>query len=201
MSAEPPFVLVTGNRDKRLEVERLLGCRLASADVDLPEIQSLDLRRVLEAKAHEAWQRLERPLVVEDTGLGLEALGGFPGPLVKWLLQAVGAAGIARLAHALDDPRARVRCALCYRDRRRTVVAEAEVAGRLTRVPRGERGFGWDPIFVPAGGRRTYAEMTPEEKDRVGHRGRAWRALESKLRAEGVLGLTGPPPDSERVSS
>ena len=181
------FTLVTGNRNKLLEAERILGCPIRCEPIDLPEIQSLDLAEVLRAKGEEAWRRLRRPLVVEETGLDLDALNGFPGPLVKWMLEAVGPVGIARAAHALDDPRATACCALIYRDADTTLVAAGETHGSLVLEPRGDSGFGWDPIFVPAGRSETYAELGERIKDQVGHRGRAWRELRRKL---SVAGLT-----------
>ena len=126
-----PFVLVTGNRDKVTEAERILGRRLESIDLDLPEMQGLDLLTILRAKGEEAWRRLGRPLAVEETGLDLDALNGFPGPLVRWMLEAVGADGIARTAHALGDPRARAHCAVLYRDAPGAVLGE----GRRARHP------------------------------------------------------------------
>ncbi len=188
--APTPFTLVTGNRHKLREAERILGFRPACEELELPEIQSLDLVAVLRAKADEAWRRLERPLVVDETGLELEALDGFPGPLVKWMLEAVGAAGIARTAHALGDPGATARCALLYRDAEETILAEGVVPGHLVAAPRGAGGFGWDPIFVPEGQPQTYAELRAEEKDRLGHRGRAWRHLDRALEPLGLRRLS-----------
>ena len=182
------FTLVTGNRDKRIEAERILGCELACEPLDLPEIQSLDLLEVLRAKGEEAWRRLRRPVVVEETGLSLAALAGFPGPLVKWMLEAVGAAGIARTAHALGDPRATASCALVYRDGETTLTGVGETRGELVLEPHGAGGFGWDPVFVPEGRRETYAELGPEVKDRLGHRGLAWRELSRALGEAGVFG-------------
>lgn len=176
----PRFVLVTGNPRKLEEARRLCGGRLGElehADLDLPEPQSLDLREVLEAKGEEAWRRLGRPLVVEETGLELAVLNGFPGPLVKWMLHAVGPEGIARTALALGDGRATARCALLYRSGERTVIAEGSTTGTLVLPPRGEGGFGWDPVFQPAGCAETYGELPAAEKDRIGHRGRAWLEL------------------------
>ena len=182
-----PFTLVTGNANKLREAERILGVDLRSEAVDLPEIQSLDLEEVLREKGEEAWRRLGRPVVVEETGLELDAFGGFPGPLIKWMLQAVGAEGISRAALALGEARAVARCALLYRDAEQTVLAEGAVAGELVAVPRGEQGFGWDPVLVPDGESRTFAELDPDEKDRLGHRGQAWRALEGRLVERGIL--------------
>jgi len=176
-----PFVLVTGNPDKVVEAERVLGRRVESIDLDLPEIQGLDLVTILRVKGEEAWRRLGRPLAVEETGLGLDALGGFPGPLVRWMLEAVGPAGIARTAHGLGDPGARAHCAVLYRDAAGAVIGEGEELGTLVLPPRGSTGFGWDPVFQPAGQDRTYGELPGEVKDEIGHRGKAWRALLAAL--------------------
>ncbi len=150
-------------------------------ELDLPEIQSLDLLDILNEKAEAAWQALRRPLIVEDAGLGLNALNGFPGPLVKWMLQAVGAEGIARNAHVLGDPRAEARCGLLYKDAGRTVLAEGVTVGTLVLPGRGNQGFGWDPVFLPDGETRTFAELAGREKDAVSHRGKAWRLMVAKL--------------------
>ena len=175
------FTLVTGNRNKLIEAERILETRLEREPLDLPEIHSLDLVEVLRAKGEEAWHRLRRPVVVEETGLELAALGGFPGPLVKWMLEAVGPDGIARTAVALGDPGAVARCALIYLDGETELIAEGETRGELVLEPRGQGGFGWDPIFVPEGREETYAELGAEVKDRLGHRGKAWRRLRRAL--------------------
>lgn len=170
-----PFTLVTGNRNKLLEAERILGYRPDAEPLDLPEIQSLDMTEVLRAKGAEAFARLERPIVVEETGLELASMNGFPGPLVKWMLEAIGPEGIARNVVALGDPRATARCAILYQDGERIVIAEGAVHGRLTPEPRGAEGFGWDPVFVPEGREETCAELPGHVKDEIGHRGRAWR--------------------------
>ncbi len=180
----PAFTLVTGNRNKLVEAERILGISLDCEPLDLPEIQSLDLIEVLRAKGEEAYRRLRRPVVVEETGLDLAALGGFPGPLVKWMLEAIGPGGIARTAHALGDPRATARCALIYLDGETEQIAEGDTRGELVLEARGDGGFGWDPVFVPEGRRETYAELGSSVKDHLGHRGKAWRRLQRSLRQE-----------------
>lgn len=181
-----PFTLVTGNASKLEEAHRILAAAAADveidhADLDLPELQSLDLIEVLRAKAGEAWSRLELPLVVEETGLELAALRGFPGPLVKWMLAAVGPEGIARTAISLGEPRATARCAVLFTDGEREVIGMGEDHGRLVLPPRGDHGFGWDPVFQPIGHDATYAELGMDAKDATGHRGRAWRDLVAKL--------------------
>ena len=164
MRPEPrlAFTLVTGNADKRAEAERILGSPVEWVALDLPEPQSLDLLEVLRAKGLEAFRRLGRPLV-------------------KWMLQAVGAEGIARLGLALGEARVTARCALLWTDGAREVIGEGATAGTLV-TPRGTGGFGWDPAFLPDGEARTYGELPAADKDRLGHRGRAWRDLLAKLR-------------------
>lgn len=177
----PPFVLVTSNAGKRREAERILGGAIETADIDLPEIQSLDMSEVLRAKADEAWRHLKRPLIVEETGLEIHAMNGFPGPLVKWMLEAVGAEGVARVAAAFDNQGVTARCSVLYRDADGDVVATGETVGTLVLPPRGTRGFGWDPVFLPDGETQTYGELPADRKDSIGHRGRAWRALIERL--------------------
>jgi non-canonical purine NTP pyrophosphatase (RdgB/HAM1 family) len=189
-----PVAFVTGNRGKLEEVRRIWAAEpggppveLTAVALDLPEIQSLDLVEVLRAKAREAHRRLGRPVVVDETGLDIQAFGGFPGPLVKWMLEAMGPEGMAAAAQAADQQAvaaaATARCAALYLgDDGTEVVAEGSEEGTLVLPGRGENGFGWDPVFLPEGGERTYGELPPEEKDRNGHRGRAWRELARKLR-------------------
>ena len=181
----PDLFFLTGNSNKAIEASRLWPGRLEVIALDLPEIQSLDLWEVLRAKGDEARRglgRLDRPFVVEETALELDALNGFPGPLVKWMLEAVGPEGIARVALALGDPRATARCALlCVHPDGTRLEAESLTRGTLVLPPRGGHGFGWDPVFQPEGECRTYGELGAEAKDQLGHRGRAWRALGARL--------------------
>jgi non-canonical purine NTP pyrophosphatase (RdgB/HAM1 family) len=174
---------VSGNPAKIEEARRLVGSGLETVALDLPEIQSLDLGEVLAAKGEEAFRRLGRPLIVEETGLELAALGGFPGPLVKWMLAACGPDGLARAALALGDPRATARCALLYRSGERHLAVEGMVAGHLVLPPRGKAGFGWDPVFRPDGSAKTFGEMSADEKHALSHRARAWRSLIEALAA------------------
>jgi non-canonical purine NTP pyrophosphatase (RdgB/HAM1 family) len=177
------FVFVTGNPDKAAEARRIVGPTLQVESVDLPEIQSLDPHEVVRAKAREAFSQLRRAVVVEETSLELAALNGFPGPLVKWMLEAIGAEGISRSGRALGDERALARCLVLLYDGEREVVGVGLDPGRLVLPARGDAGFGWDFVFAPDGCDRTYAELGPDEKDARGHRGRAWRDLLAKLRA------------------
>jgi XTP/dITP diphosphohydrolase len=85
--------------------------------------------------------------------------------------------GIARMLDSFPDRRATAICVVASFDGRDLRVGRGESSGSIARVPRGVRGFGWDRLFVPEAQMRTFAEMEPEEKDRVSHRRRAWEAL------------------------
>lgn len=177
-------LLVTGNPGKLEEARRIFAGELRSLDIDLPEIQSLDLEEVVRAKGEEAWRRVGRPLIVEETGLELAALNGFPGPLVKWMLAAIGPEGLAKIALTWGDARTTARCLLFYLDGEREVLAEGVCTGNLVLPARGKRGFGWDPVFQPEGSDKTFGELSGELKDRLGHRGRAWHQLLRQLGGE-----------------
>ena len=176
------LVFVTSNLGKLREAEAVLGRKLDHRALDLPELQSLDLREVVGGKAALAWERLHRPVVVEDTSLELTGLGGFPGPLVRWLLTSVGPAGICRIAHCFGDCRATVKCLVCATDGATEVFGEGVVEGAIAETPAGRRGFGWDTTFMPKGsGGRTFGQMDADEKNAVSHRRKAFEALRDAL--------------------
>jgi non-canonical purine NTP pyrophosphatase (RdgB/HAM1 family) len=176
---EPP-VFVTGRAEKAREAERL-GFRFERMDLDLAERQALDPAEIVESKARDAYAKLARPVVVEDSGLAIKAWNGFPGALVKWLEKSAGLEAMARMLDRFPDRSAIAACAVAYFDGERVVTARGEVSGAIATTPRGEGGFGWDALFIPDGSDRTFAEMSGEEKDRVSHRRRAWEALEQRL--------------------
>ena len=184
----PALLFVTGNPGKLAEARRLAGAAIESIAVDLPEIQSLDFEEVLHEKARSAWAAVGRPLVVEEAGLELAAWNGFPGPLVRWMLDAVGAEGIARTAIALGDPRARAVAILAWTDGEKTILAHGAVSGTMTLPPRGDHGFGFDPVFLPDGSERTFGELEGADKDRFSHRGKAWRELLLRMDRRDVSG-------------
>jgi len=175
-----PLVFVTSRAEKAKEAERL-GFTVERLDLDLPEPQALDPSRIVEEKAKTAYAMLSRPVLVEDSGLSIDAWGGFPGALVKWLERSAGVAAIPRMLDRFEDRSATAACAIAYTDGGDVVSARGETRGAIAPAPRGSNGFGWDTIFVPEGDTRTFAEMSGAEKDRVSHRRRAWEALAARL--------------------
>ena len=182
MSALSSLAFVTSSQHKYREAEAILGLALERVAVDLPEVQGLDVVEVAREKARAAFDLLGRPVLVEDTSLELAALGGFPGPLVRWLLEAAGPAAIARMLDGFADRRARARCAALAWDGTREWLGVGEVSGTIAREAAGASGFGWDVVFLPEwGGGRSYAEMAPEEKNARSHRSLALAALRRAL--------------------
>jgi len=176
------LVFVTSNEGKRREAEAVLGFALRHQGLDLVEPQSLDLHEVVRSKAAAGFELINAPVLVEDTGLELLGLDGFPGPLIRWLLASVGADGICRIAHAFGDPRAVARCVACASDGSQTIIGEGAVSGTIARKPRGGGGFGWDSAFIPDdSGGRTYGEMDEDEKNLISHRRKAFIALRDAL--------------------
>lgn len=175
------LVFLTSNAGKAREAAAFLGRPITARALEIPEIQSLDFADVVTAKALAAVALLGVPVLVEDSGLSLPAWKGYPGPLTKFAVGAVGEAGFARLAHAWGDPRAEAvsTLGLAWPGARAedVIVAEGRVAGTLAPEPRGASGFGWDVIFVPDGDTRSFAEMSAEEKNARSHRAKAFAEL------------------------
>jgi non-canonical purine NTP pyrophosphatase (RdgB/HAM1 family) len=170
---------VTGNRFKLAEVEAVLG-KMRHVDLDLPEVQELDSRKVVIAKAQAALAQGYSPVLIEDTSLSLTALNGLPGPLIKWFLKALGGDGVYQLAQSRNSCDAEVRTIFGLALGPQTVVyGEGVVHGRVV-SPRGH-GFGWDAIFQPDGSERTMGEMTADEKATCRMRVRALHDLRLQL--------------------
>ena len=140
-------------------------------------------------KAHAVARVFAMPAIADDSGIEVDALGGAPGPRSARYAgeDATDERNLAALLRALKGipeggRTARYRCvaAIAWPDGRE-LHAEGSCEGTLASRQRGRGGFGYDPIFVPEGWDRTMAELTDEEKDRISHRGRAFRALRDLL--------------------
>lgn len=115
---------------------------------------------------------------------------GLPGPLVKWFLKTVGGDGIYRLAEAFGSTRAKARTLIGYANEHGSIqFFEGVISGRLV-PPRGTDGFGWDAIFQPDNSSRTFAEMTPEDKNQCSMRRRAVEGLRRHLEQRDKGGTT-----------
>lgn len=181
------LTVVTSSADKTKEIGRILGTPVTNVALDLPEIQSLSFEEVVEAKAREAYSRLQVPLIVDDAGFSLEGLNGFPGPLAKWLWSAIDWEGVCRIADSLPNRNAWVTVAIGYFDGTEFKSFIGEARGTMSEHARGENGFGHDVIFVHEGDTRTRAELSVEEQDARPVRRAALEGLKAYLGERGIL--------------
>jgi non-canonical purine NTP pyrophosphatase (RdgB/HAM1 family) len=183
VSDRDKLILVSSNPNKGIEAERILGVPLLRVSIVLPEIQATGVEEITRYKLEVAKTKGYGRLIVEDVSLGFDELGNFPGPYVKWLLEAAGGKGLAAIAYALNNRAAKAECCVAYWDGTNGEIFCGVAEGEVLVEPRGERNFGWDAWFQPRGSTKTFAEMTPEEKDQISHRGDAYRKLAAHLKA------------------
>lgn len=196
MSVPLVFVAATANPHKltemRVALEGVAGLLPRPADPgDVPE-DGDTLEANARIKAAAVATAAGAAALADDTGLEVDALGGAPGVHSARYAGPAGddAANVAKLLEALagvptDRRSARFRTVVvAHWPDGREVIAEGMVEGSIAGEPRGTRGFGYDPVFVPAPGELTFAEMSLDRKSAIGHRGRALRALARRLAQE-----------------
>ena len=168
---------MTGNTNKAAEVAAFFTgiADIIHVSLDLPEYRSDDVGEIARGKAQYAYSQLKIPLIVDDTGLFIDALKGFPGPYAAFVLQSIGNTGILKLMEGIPDREARFTTAIAFADEGGIHVFKGTIEGRITSVPQGTDGFGYDPIFDVGG--KTLADMSLEEKNRISHRARALTAF------------------------
>jgi XTP/dITP diphosphohydrolase len=178
---------VTGNKGKFEEARLILprfGIEPHMKDLDVDEPQSDTLEYVSQRTADSAYDILKSPLFVEDAGLFIPSLGGFPGVFSSYVFSTVGIQGILKLMGSSSDRRASFKSVVGFTSasvRPEILLFKGEVLGEITRSPKGSGGFGFDPIFIPEGSNLTYAEMRAEDKNKTSHRARALESLGSYL--------------------
>ena len=172
---------ITGNKNKVREAQAILGIEIKQLDIDLPEIQEVDAQVIIEDKLERAFAHHDGPFIVEDTSLYCDGLNGLPGPLVKWFMETVGNDGLHNMTKATGDMQARAKTVVGYaRSADDVRFFTGELAGKIV-APRGENGFGWDPIFEPKGYTETFAEMRDKEKHSLSMRRAAFEKLQRFL--------------------
>lgn len=177
-----PLFFITANSGKFAEAKAVLP-DLERLDIDLPEIQTIDPEAIIKHKLKAAFAYHPGPLMVEDTGLYLDCLNGLPGPLVKWFLKSIGNKGLADLAAKLDNPVAKAKTVIGYGKSGGDIrMFTGVVKGQIVE-PAGAGGFGWNPIFRPAGYDQTFAEMAPRQKRSCDMRRAALEQLQRFLEA------------------
>ena len=171
----------TGNIHKFNEARVVLAqCGLAVGMLreKALEIQNDSLAEIATSSAIDAHKRCHLPLIVEDAGLFVEALKGFPGPYAAYVYKTVGNAGLLKLMQGAQNRKAIFRSVIAYCDNEKTECFEGEVSGEIaTREKKinAKSAFGFDPIFQPDRSEKTFAQMSLEEKNGYSHRAQAIR--------------------------
>lgn len=176
------FILITGNQHKADYFAKWLGEPVEHVKVDLVEIQSLDLHTIVEHKARQAYAIVHKPVLVEDVSLTFTAMGRLPGPLVKWFLEDLGVDGLCKLADSLEHRRAEATVEFALFDGQQLASFTSTVNGTVADAPRGNHGFGWNPLFIPEGSDKTYAEMSDDEVKPFSMRAQAVAKLKDYLK-------------------
>ncbi len=169
----------TRNQKKVEEIKRLLpAVELVSCDLEVEEIQSLDPVEVAVAKAKQAYEKSQKQAgIIEDVSLNINYLNGLPGTYIDAFMKTLGNDGILKILRGAKDRGAEALIIVVYTDEKGDMhIFDGRVKGRISDKVLGE-GFGWDPIFIPEGDDQTFAQMTPEQKDKFSMRAIAFRKL------------------------
>ncbi len=178
--------LLTSNKGKVEEMARIAvkyGVELEATSAPKLEVQSNSLREIAMYSAINYYVSSGgMPVLTEDAGLFIRALNGFPGPYSSYIYRTLGVRGVLKLMEGVEDREAYFESAVAIVYNGLIIAEAARVNGSISKEPRGEGGFGFDPIFIPHGSTRTFAEMSIDEKNSISHRAKAVsKALESLL--------------------
>lgn len=173
------IVFVTTNAGKIEEAVRLgkeYGIEVLSNTYDAYEPRSTDPVEIAEASAKDAYDFIGKPLIVEDSGFFIDALHGFPGTYSAYVFKTIGLEGMMKVMEGVENRRASMRSAVAYTDGEDLVSFAGRVDGAVPERKGGDRGFGYDPIFIPDGCDATFAE-DPKYKSKISHRAQSLRAF------------------------
>lgn len=170
---------VTSNKGKHAEA-RAIFADLVQKDIGYTEIQADSLEEVAAYGIKEVAARLDGPVMIEDAGLFVEALQGFPGVYSAYVQRTVGNVGILKLMEGVENRNAHFKSVVAYVEPgMEPAFFTGEVHGQIGFEKRGQRGFGYDPIFYV--GDVSLGEMEIAEKNRISHRAASMMALKSWL--------------------
>lgn len=167
------LTFITGNANKAKYLSEYFDLPIKHQKIELPEIQSLSLQEIVESKAKAAYKIVRKPVMVEDVSLTFNALNNLPGPFIKWFLESMGNDGLAELVKKYSDNSAVAEIMYCIFDGKGLKTFHGKAMGTIAKKPKGKTQFGWDPIFIPEGYTKTWAEMNAEEKNKTSMRKKA----------------------------
>ena len=172
---------VTSNKGKIEEAKAILGFPIEIAELELDEIQSLDLEKIIIKKAEEAFKIIKKPLIVDDVAFHVKAWNGFPGAFIKYLREAGGNDLLLRMLQNEKNRSINLIAMVGFHDGKNIFTFRGEIPCIVSKVSRGTRGWGFDPVLIPENQKRTFAEMTDEEKNSASHRRLALEKLRKYL--------------------
>jgi non-canonical purine NTP pyrophosphatase (RdgB/HAM1 family) len=174
------IIFITGNQNKADYLAKYLGYPIKHLKLDLVEIQSMDLGEIVEHKVREAYALVQKPVLVEDVSLEMTGLHGLPGPFIKHFEQRLSFEQMCEMVR--DRDRTAVgRAMYGYFDGQHVKVFEGVIHGRIADQPAGDKGFGWDKIFIPEGYDVTRACLSDEDYQIVYMQIRPFSALKRFL--------------------
>jgi XTP/dITP diphosphohydrolase len=173
----------TNNINKFNEARRVLSeynIAVGMLRVKSLEIQSENLEEIAKASVEDAFKRCHLPIIVEDAGLFIDALNGFPGPYAAYTYKTIGNQGVLKLMDGIKNRKAHFDSAIAHlsTQRKTSICFLGRIDGKITAEEKksdNKFGFGFDPIFKPSGSHRTFAEMGIPEKNGYSHRATAFR--------------------------
>jgi XTP/dITP diphosphohydrolase len=183
------IIFVTGNKFKLAEAKEILGrasMAVIGHSTSIQELQIQDAETLVKDKALKAFEQLRHPLFVEHTGLKLEYLNGLPGGLTQSFWDALEADRFCEIFGTVARTRVVARTDVCYVDGRRFNLFCGEIEGRVAPVPKGDRSFQWDCIFIPDGYHLTFSELG-EEKNEISMRRQALDKLAEFIKGQGEI--------------
>jgi XTP/dITP diphosphohydrolase len=175
--------LLTGNTGKLKEIKKWLeplGTQVVLLDKEFIEVQAGSLEEVIfqGMELIQMEEKIEEPFIKDDSGLFIDALNGFPGVYSSYVQKSIGNEGILRLLEGTENRTAYFRTVIgLFVPGKGISLFSGECRGNISEEIRGKQGFGYDPIFIPDGETRTFAEMSLEEKNSISHRIRAIKGL------------------------
>lgn len=171
---------VTGN-EKKAEEAKAIVPEIERISLDLPEIQSLDPKEVINAKLDEAHAQMpDKYLAVEDVAYSIAGLNGLPGTLIKWFIETVGPKGIYAMVKDKDCTTSVTANLGLITPEGEKIFVVGEIKGTTVSSEEGE-GFYFDSIFVADGYKKRYSEMAIEQKNKISHRALAWKKLNAEI--------------------
>lgn len=169
------ITFITGNQNKADYLAKYLNHKIEHIKIDLDEIQSMDLKEIVEHKVKQAYEIIKKPVIVEDVSLEFEALNWLPWPFIKFFIEKIPLENICNMIWD-DNRKATAKCVFWYYDWKDLELFESSLEWKIAKIPSWNNGYGWDKIFIPnwyditraslneIDDKKTYLQIKPFEK-------------------------------------